>query len=72
MVKVYNLASGMKCLIFIGFQFGLSNYKCLGKISLCIHLLFSRNNSGNNGWPLGAAPFVFRSLKFFFFLFFFS
>ena len=29
--------------------------------SLCIHLLFSRNNSGNNGWPLGAAGFVLRS-----------
>ena len=26
---------------------------------LCMHLLFLRNNSGNNGWPFGAAHFVF-------------
>ena len=26
--------------------------------SLCKHLLLPRNNSGNNGWPLGAACFI--------------
>ena len=26
---------------------------------LCMHLLFLRNNSGNNGWPFRAARFVF-------------
>ena len=24
---------------------------------LCIHVLFSRNNNGNNGWPLGPLPY---------------
>lgn len=26
--------------------------------SLCKHLLFPRNNSSKNRWPLGAAPFI--------------
>ena len=40
-----------------------------GKISvllptlLCIHLLFSRNNRGNNRWPLGAARLSFLGSK---------
>ena len=27
---------------------------------LCMHLFFTRNNSSNNGWALGAGCFVFR------------
>lgn len=33
--------------------------------SLCIYLLFSKNNSSNTGWPLGATPFVLVKLMFF-------
>ena len=33
--------------------------------SLRIHLLFSKNNNSNTGWPLGATPFVLVKLMFF-------
>ena len=44
--------------------------RAFGKIShvptsLCINLLFSKNNSSDTGWPLGATPFVLVKLMFF-------
>ena len=46
--------------------FGLNKQAKKGMIAvqlptlLCMHLLFLRNNSGNNGWPFGVAHFVYR------------
>lgn len=40
------------------FQIRICNIYMQVPTSLCKHLLLPRNNSGNNGWPLGAACFI--------------